>query len=205
MSTANAEDPDKAQLGIGLRLRNIRFPESLIELFVEDAAGGGSHLGIGLEFMRRKGNFELAVGLEYDGLAATDGVWIDKGDEIPTDDPDYVEFDGFGWVAADVSFIWQQQLIKQLALRYGAGIGLAAVLGDVLRTDYVCTTSETSSCGRDPNAVNDKTPEDAIPPVFPILNLLFGVQVRATDNIAINFEIGLHTLPYFGTTVGYYF
>jgi hypothetical protein len=205
VSEVNADDPNRARLGVGIRLRNIRMPESLLELFIEDVPGGGSHFGIGLELMRRKGNFELAIGLEYDPLSATEGVWIDKGDEIPTDDPDYVEFDGFGWVSADISFIWQQVLHKTVALRYGAGLGLGVILGDVLRTDFTCTSGETSSCQRDPNAVNDRTPEEAIPPVFPIVNLLFGVQVRPTDSIAINFEVGLHTLPYLGTTVGYYF
>jgi hypothetical protein len=198
-------EADKAHFGVGLRLREVFIPKGLIELFVERAAGGGNHLGYGLEVVRRKGNFEISLGFEYESLAAGDGVWIDKGDQIPTDDPDLVEFDNFGWVGADVSFIWQQELAKMVALRYGAGIGLGVILGDVLRTDYHCTTDDVNSCSNDTTGANQRTPEDAIPPVFPIINFLIGVQIRPTDNIAINIEGGLRTLPFLGTTVAYYF
>jgi hypothetical protein len=199
------EEADKPHFGVGLRLREVFIPKSLIELFVERAADGGAHLGFGLEVVRRKGNFEISLGVEYESLAAGDGVWIDKGDSIPADDPDLVEFDDFGWIGADVSFIWQQELAKMVAFRYGAGIGLGVILGDVLRTDYVCTTDDVNSCSTDPNAVNSRTPEDGVPPVFPIINFLVGFQIRPTDNIAINIEGGLRTMPFLGTTMSYYF
>jgi hypothetical protein len=199
------EEADKAHFGVGLRLRGVFLPKGLIELFVERAAGGGNHLGLGLEVVRRKGNFEISLGFEYESLAATDGVWIDKGDEIPQDDPDLVEFDNFGWYGVDVSFIWQQELAKMVALRYGAGLGIGIISGDVLRTDYRCMSDDVNSCSRDPAAQNDRTPEDGIPPVFPIINFLIGVQIRPTDNIAINLEGGIRTLPFLGSTVAYYF
>ena len=40
--------PVKPEFGVALRVRNVRVPESLIELFVEDAPKGVSQAGFGL-------------------------------------------------------------------------------------------------------------------------------------------------------------
>jgi hypothetical protein len=194
----------RTELGVGLRLRNVRIPRSLLELFVEQAAGGGSHLGIGAEFVRHKDNFEITVGIEYDSLAAGDGVWVDKGESIPQDTADRVEFDGFSWITIDAAFIWHSKVHEKVALRYGAGIGLGFIRGEVLRTDVVCTTSDPSSCRNQPGGMV-REPEDAIPPVFPVVNLLAGVQIRPVEKVAINLEVGIRTLPYLGTTITYFF
>jgi hypothetical protein len=202
VSAVNAEDPNRARYGVGVRLRNIRLPESIIELFVEDAAGGGSNFGFGIELIRRKANFELALGIEYDSLNATDGIWVDKGDELPQDEPDRLKFDGFGWIAADISFIWQQALHKMFAIRYGAGLGLGVITGKLERFDSSCTSSDTTSCS---DIGTPPTENAGIPPVFPIVNLILGVQVRPTENLFINLETGIRTVPFLGATVGYIF
>jgi hypothetical protein len=194
----------KTELGVGLRLRNVRIPNALLELFVEQAAGGGSNFGFGLEFVRHKANFEIAVGIEYESLAVGEGVWVDKGEMIPQDDADRVEFDGFGWVTVDAAFIWHTKVHEKVALRYGAGIGLGLIRGEVLRTDVVCTTSDPSSCNNQPGGMV-REPEDAIPPVFPVINLLAGAQIRPVEKIAINIEAGIRTIPYVGTTIVYFF
>jgi hypothetical protein len=204
-SAASSNEPEGARYGIGFRLRQIHLPEGLIELFVEDAAGGGVHTGIGGELIRQKGNFVITLGFEYENLSATDGVWIDKGDMIPQDEPDFVEFDNFGWYAIDATFIWQTDLHRMLSLRYGAGIGVGIITGDVLRTDFVCTDSNVDSCMESPTAVNVRTPEEDIPPVFPIVNVVVGLQLRPVGNLHINIEGGIRTLPFFGATVGYMF
>ncbi len=196
----------KVKLGVGLRLRSVFIPQGLIESFVERAPSGMSNFGYGLEFTRRKGNFEIAVGLEYEKLSLSgDGIWIDKGDQIPLDEPDLVEYDGFGWVGLDVSFIWHTKLHDKVSLRYGAGIGLGFILGDVLRTDYLCTGSTVDTCSQKPGAENIKAKDQDIPPVFPIINALFGVSIKATDQIGINLEVGMRTAFYYGTTLVFYF
>lgn len=194
----------KTELGVGLRLRNVRIPNGLLELFVERAAGGASHIGIGAEFVRHKENFEIVVGIEYDSLAAEDGVWVDKGDMIPQDDADRVEFQDFGWITIDASFIWHTPVHDKVALRYGAGVGLGFIRGEVLRTDQVCSTSDPNDCENQQGG-QVRVPEDDIPPVFPVINLLVGAQIRPVANIAINLEAGIRTVPYLGTTITYFF
>lgn len=195
-------EPD-AMWGIGVRLRQVRMPESVIELFVEDAPGGGTHVGYGFEIIRQKGNFTLSLGLEYEELSATNGIWIDKGDSIPQDPVDDVRFNNFGWVGADLSFVWQAGLIKDvLFLRYGAGLGVGLLRGEILQTDYLCTTDQTSSCTQDPNAMNINSPAN-LPPVFPIVNVVVGAQIRPVKYLAINLEGGIRTVPFIGTTVAF--
>jgi hypothetical protein len=205
---AHAEDEDElseksdVMWGVGLRLRSIFLPEPLIELFVGDAPGGGQHIGYGLEFTRQKGNFTLAFGIEYEMLNATNGIWVERGESIPQDTVDYVEFDGFNWITADLSFIWRQRLVSDVFfLHYGAGLGIGLLRGQILQTDYACANDQTDSCVQDPNAVDIDAPADT-PPVFPVVNMIVGFQIRPVKYVSINLEGGIRTVPFIGTTVG---
>lgn len=192
---------DEVRWGVGMRVRRIHLPESVLELFVADAPGGGSHTGYGLEVVRQRGNFTLALGVEMEDLAAGQGIWVDKGDTIPQDPVDYVKFDDFGWIGVDLSFLWQAGLVSDvLFLRYGAGLGLGVLRGEILQTDYTCANDNIDSCVQDPNAMNIDAPAD-LPPVFPIINMIVGAQIRPIPSIAINLEGGIRTVPFFGGTL----
>lgn len=195
---------DKTDIGVGFRLRNVRVPQGLIEVFVQRAPGGASNVGFGLEVARRKGQFEVQLGLEYEKISIDKGIWVENGDNIPADEPDYVEFDNFGWITAELSFLYHTPIIPQLSVRYGGGAGIGVLTGDVLRTDYRCTTASLDSCMESPTAENVKAPYD-LPPVMLVVNAIVGLQIRPTDEIFINVEGGLRTIPFFGTTAGYYF
>jgi hypothetical protein len=218
-STASAtEDPNATHWGVGLRLRYTFIPTSEIELFVERAEGGHHHPGFGLEAIRRKGEFEIALGVEYENLTGRPGFWIDRNNTIPTDEPDVVEFTGgdafegfgggkvpgpaFSWISFDTNFIWNSRITDLIAIRYGAGLGIGIIRGDVLRSDARCTGSDIATC--QPYNM-ERRPEGDIPAVFPVVNVLFGTQIHPVKNLAINIEAGMHTLWYFGTTVAYFF
>jgi hypothetical protein len=206
-STSEEEDwGAKPHIGGGLRIRNVIVPEGLIELFVEDVPAGSSKLGWGLEVSRRKGNFEVQFAVERDLINIKNGYWVDKGDSIPADEPDFVYFDGnFGWWTAEVTFLNHSEIIPQLAIRYGGGAGIGIVTGDVRRDDAVCTSSDYDTCTHPyPGAENQNEPY-SIPPVMLIVNAIVGVQIRPTKEIYINIEGGLRTIPFFGASAGYYF
>lgn len=195
---------DKTSIGVGLRLRNVRVPQGLIEVFVSSAPGGASNFGFGLEVARRKGQFEVQLGLEYEKISIDKGIWVENGDNIPTDEPDYVEFDNFGWVTAELSFLYHTPIIPQLSVRYGGGAGIGVLTGEIIRTDYRCVDTNPDNCQPSPTATNDHKPYD-LPPVMLVINAIVGVQIRPTEEIFINIEGGLRTIPFFGTTAGYYF
>lgn len=198
--------PDATKIGLGIRLRNVRIPKGLIEIFVDHAQDGSSNVGFGAELSRRKGDFEVQFGVEYEKIYIAPGLWVDKGDTIPTDEPDYVEFDGFSWVTAELSFMYHTPIIPQLSVRYGGGAGIGVFMGDILRTDYQCTSASLDSCRErtNPPPENNKSPYD-LPPVMLVINAVVGLQIKPTDEIFINIEGGLRTMPFFGTTAGYYF
>lgn len=203
-ATAAPATAEKSTIGLGFRLRNVRVPQGLIEIFVKQAPAGASNVGFGLEVARRKGQFEVQLGLEYEKISIDKGIWIENGDTIPADEVDYVEFDNFGWVTAELSFLYHTEIIPQLSVRYGGGAGIGVLTGDILRTDYRCATAAQDTCAESPTAVNRATPYD-LPPVMLVVNAIVGVQIKPTDEIFINIEGGLRTIPFFGTTAGYYF
>lgn len=198
------EQKEEARFGAGLRIRSVHIPRGVLELFVAKAATGVSGVGFGAELYRRKGNFELQVGFEYEGLSGDSGYWIDKGETLTSEGPDFVEFDSFGWFTMEVSFINHTPLSKYLALRYGGGAGIGILKGSIKRTDSICSANDESTCHQDPAAVNVQKPYD-LPPVFPVINAIVGMQIRPIENVVINVEGGLRTVLYFGATVGYYF
>jgi hypothetical protein len=192
---------EEARFGVGIRLRTVQIPAGLIEVFgVKKVSTSVSGVGVGLELYRRKGDFELQVGFEYEGLHGDDGYWIDSDNTV-----DFVEFEKFGWFTIEVSFFNHTRLSKYIALRYGGGAGIGILKGDVIRTDALCTDPNIdSTCRLDPAQGNDHNPYD-LPPVFPVINAVLGMQFRPIENVIINLEGGIRTAPFFGGTVGYYF
>lgn len=205
--TSSLSDAPKTDYGIGVRLRNVFIPEGLLEFFVEDAPSGISNVGFGIEGVRRKGDLEISLGIEYESLNGEDGLWIDKGDSIPQDEVDKVQYEDFAWVTVDATFIWHTRVHEMFAIRYGAGIGLGILMGDVLRTDYICPGTELAEppCYQKPNAEHIRDPEDKVPPVFPVLNAVIGAQFRPVKNISVNAEVGMRTAFYYGLTGTFFF
>jgi len=196
---------DAVRYGIALRTRLMWVPRSEIELFVKEAPSGMLKPGFGVDFVRRKGNFELVAGLGYDGIGTDDGFYLEKGDTPPAQTPDYVRFDGLGWITAEVLFMWHVPLHEMVSLRYGAGFGLGYVVGDALQTDTTCTSQFTSSCTRITGGGGQIDDPADIFPVFPVVNLRAGAQVRPTKDVAINFDLGLRTAFFFGLGAEYFF
>ncbi|HUQ03049.1 MAG TPA: hypothetical protein VM261_11190 [Kofleriaceae bacterium] len=201
---ASTLEAPKTNVGVGIRLRNVRIPKGMLEWFVEEVPGGVSNFGIGAELSRRKGEFEVQFGLEYEKLTVTPGIWIEKDKPLPGATADDVRDDGFGWVTAELSFMYHTPIVPQLAVRYGGGAGLGILMGSVRRTDQICGTSSTDSCVDDPTGENQDSPYDT-PPVMLVVNAIIGLQVRPTNEIFINIETGVRTVPFFGMTAGYYF
>jgi hypothetical protein len=200
----SAPTGEETHIGVAFRIRDVTVPKGMIQLFVDTAPGGSSQPGFGFELFRRKGNFEVQFGLEYESINVQTGIWVQKDKLPPAEEVDYVQFHNFGWVTAEVTFLNHTPITKFFALRYGGGAGIGIFKGSVNRTDYVCTDSALSTCTEKPFAANHDTPYN-LPPVFPVINAIIGVQIRPVDNFVINIETGIRTLPFFGTSIGYMF
>jgi len=218
-STETAEKP--VEYGVDLRLRQVFVPKGLLELFVEQSAGGASNTGFGVDLIRRRGNLELQLGFEFEHLKVKDGVWISSGDNVAAgDEADYLinpDGDQLGWFTIEFTFLNHAEINDKVAIRYGGGAGLGILTGDLQKYDVACqgATNDTPEPGCVPQALGGNgvdggkvagAPESYdLPPVFPVVNAIIGVQIRPVKKAVINIETGIRTIPFVGMSVGYFF
>ncbi len=222
---------DKVEYGADLRVRQVFLPSGLIGLFVNRAAGGASNTGLGVDLVRRRGNLELQLGFEFEHIALQEGVYINSGDNVPTDTADYIlspehAMSDFGWFTLEFTFMNHAPINKYVSFRYGGGAGLGILTGSVKRIDTACAGGSTND-NTDPGCVpqgytspsgkpgqGTVSPDNAgdsepnpykLPPVFPVINAIIGVQIKPTDKVVINIEGGIRTLPFIGISAGYFY
>ncbi len=218
------------EYGVGIRLRSVYVPKSVLELFVDRAADGAHNYGYGVDITRRRGDVELVLGIEYEHVNVGEGVWINKGDVVPQDSVDYIlspqsSGNNFGWFTIDFTFFHSATINKYVAFRYGAGLGLGILTGEIDHYNVVCSGPASNSSvdpgcvppeqalgghqngqGTDEDGHNFSTPvKYDTPPVFPVVNAIIGFQLRPTDKLSINIEGGIRTLPFIGTEISYFF
>jgi hypothetical protein len=194
-------------------------PKSVLELFVTRSAGGAQNYGLGLDLTRRRGKSELQLGFEYENVSVGSGVWINKGDNVATgDEADYVlspkqSGHTLGWFTFELSFLNHAEITKWLAVRYGAGIGIGVVIGELDHYNIICSNATNANpepgCvpprftgqGQYTEGVETQVAYD-LPPVFPVINAIVGLQIKPSPRLTINIEGGIRTLPFFGVSSG---
>jgi hypothetical protein len=222
---------DKVEWGADFRVRSVWVPQSIINLFVERSPGGIQNWGWGFDAVRRHGNTELQLGFEHENLPPPEGVWINKGDSVPSNSADYIlspdhapDGSSLGWYTIEFTFLNHVPINKYVSFRYGGGAGLGIVSGSLYRWDTQCAPTATNSnptpgcvpgdhvtggqgvSSSDGNGAPETTPAKYnLPPVFPVVNAIIGVQIKPTDKMVINIEGGLRTMPFFGFSAGYFF
>lgn len=221
-------DDGNVHYGIDLRLRSVHLPQTMMGWFVA-RGNGSSNIGLGIDFVRRRGNLELQFGVEYEHINLGEGVFIQNGTNVPSDTVDYILSpahapENFGWLTFEFTFLYHKPLTKYLAFRYGAGLGLGVFTGGLYRWDVQCAATATianaepgcipgdhipSGTGRtasDATGAAEATPvKYDLPPVFPVVNAIVGLQFKPHARSVVNVEIGIRTLPFFGMSAGYFF
>ncbi|HLL21767.1 MAG TPA: hypothetical protein VK427_06535 [Kofleriaceae bacterium] len=218
--TPAAEAPDEVEYGVGLRLRNVRIPQAELELFMERAPGGTSNIGIGVDLTRRRGTVELQLGFEYENVTPAEGVYIESGKNVAGgDEADFIlsperADSSLGWFTVEFTFLNHTPLNKHIALRYGGGAGIGIVTGALKRIDVACNnaTNANPEPGCVPPPMGSASPTQggtpikySLPPVFPVVNAIIGLQYKPTPKATVNFEMGLRTLLFFGLSGSYFF
>ena len=211
------------EYGVGVRLRSVWVPKSILELFVQRAAGGAQNFGFGVDLTRRRGNTELQLGFEWEHVNVGQGVWINKGDNVATgDEADYVLGPGasghqFGWFTAEFTFINHAEINKTFAIRYGVGLGIGILVGEIDHYNIICAQGSTNAMP-EPGCVAPRFNGQGaysegtetvvaydLPPVFPVVNAILGLEIRPSQNATINIEGGIRTMPFLGVSSSVFF
>jgi len=214
----------EVEYGVGVRLRSVWVPRAVLELFVDRSAGGAQNFGFGVDLTRRRGTTELQLGFEYEHVTVGEGVWINKGDNVATgDEADYVlspdsSNHSLGWFTIEFTFLNHAEINKWLSFRYGGGIGLGIITGQLDHYNVLCNGATNNDV--DPGCVPARfngaadysddpggaTPVSYnLPPVFPVVNAILGFEFKPTEKMTINVEGGLRTLPFLGVSSSYFF
>ena len=214
-----AEDPDTPYFGVGLRLRWIMIPEWFIKMFGVATARAPenesnlpliSNIGIGPEFIYRKGGLDITVAIWYAGLGWKDPISFKEksksGDswEVVTNDIQAI------LITAD--FLWSTSLKDWFAITYGVGFGLGIPWGDIIRTEATKESNGENKCteadwdvdeycnrGEQDGETYDKLK------VIPWINVLLGARFKPHRHIAIYVDGGFGLGFQIGTRAAYLF
>jgi hypothetical protein len=198
----------QAEYGIGARFRYVFMPTAVLNLFLDHSTPMASW-GIGADFIRRKGNLDIDFAIEWENISPKNGLYESQGDDpgTPGQYPDFVEFQNFALLGADASFIWHVNLFSHVQFRYGAGIGVGAVLGKIVQHKTICPAGTTDSQLENPNICTEtgQTKFAAVPPVVPIVNVQLGFRIRIVDKLSLNLEGGFRDVFFAGAGIDYFF
>jgi hypothetical protein len=217
----------EVEYGIGVRLRSVWVPKPVLELFVTRAAGGAHNYGLGVDLTRRHGTTELQLGFEFEHVNVGQGVWINKSDNVAMgDEADYVlgpdastgSGNQFGWFTMEFSFFNHAELTPWLSFRYGAGLGLGVLIGEIDHYNIVCAMGATNAnpvpgcvpdrfqgTGKYAEGQETQVKYDLGTPVFPVVNAILGLQFKPTEHTTINLEGGIRTMPFVGVSSSVFF
>lgn len=223
--------------GGALRARWITLPSWFLGMFTK-ANRALSSYGVGLEGFRRKRDAddpnrftEISLALGYQNMSPPDGNWLGKGKDAAID-TDWVQFKNFGFWTIDFSYLGRQYFNEVVGVHYGAGLGLAIIQGDVLRTSSancrsgnlsskecrplvcsngVCTETALKNSEKHDDGQSDSpaTPhrfrEGSIPAVIPLINLVAGIDFRVPSAPGLEFRVegGFYNALFLGGGVAY--
>lgn len=193
-----------AQWGLGGRIRYVTMPTLITNLFVDQSTPVHT-ASFGIELVRRKKMMDIAISIDGMPAAPQEGYWVESGGDPNGGDADYLTSDGLFLLGLDVSFIWNRPIAHNIDFRYGVGLGVGVILGDLIRTDAVCPGVGVGVEVSDRNCTHPGPgrPDEDIPPAVPIINALIGLRFQLSEEIALNVEAGFRDLFFFGLGASY--
>jgi hypothetical protein len=225
--------PDAARYGVGIRMpRWVTIPDWFLGAFLAESVPLSTFASYGLEFIRRKPGFDIVLGLSYQNMSPGDGNWLGKGKD-PSIDTDFVQFRGLSLLGVDAAFVGRRSFGPYVGLRYGAGLGLAIVRGELLRTSSAgCTAAnagDTRACRptvcRSPGGCTEpelaasegdvdggpgdpsRFAEPNVPGAVPVLNLSLGLDFHlpSLPGAEARLEGGFYNAFFLGLAFSYIF
>jgi hypothetical protein len=122
---------DVGKYQLGARVRGIFVTHAMLSPYLAGDTGSSMESwSVGLEFIYRHRSYDVVTSLDFSWLDVHDGNFLAAGHDA-TLDTHYIEFRNLSFLSADVSIIGHHKFLPWLELRYGGGLGLGWVPGDV--------------------------------------------------------------------------
>jgi hypothetical protein len=206
-AVAAATSRPTVEYALGTRLRGVFVPTWFLEAFMQHAHPLNS-IAWGAEFTRRKGNLDIVVALDvgwYGHIAPANWTGSDKDLGFPLDTY-WTEFSKLVFTSIDVNWIWHYDFTEWIALRYGGGVGLGFVSGNIYRglsgPPSGCTKAtvdDLTVCNRSYLGAPARFAEDLSSyRVLPVVSVLLGLRFRVHRHAVITLEGGFHDAFFFG-------
>jgi len=216
MDTGRAEDPDQMLHAVGARFRWIMIPTWFISMFgVDIKTDPDRHLlvskpAVGIEYVYRKGGFDITAAVWYMDLGWDGGVSFKEGGkggnswEILRNDIKAL------MISAD--FIWSTDFADWVAITYGAGLGVGIPFGDLVRTEATQASNGLVECNgpTDPDEWCNESEEydevyDLPTGIVPWINFLLGFRFKPHRHVHIHVDGGIGIGAQVGVRAGYIF
>jgi hypothetical protein len=216
---------------LGARVRGLFVTPAMMAPYLKNSTGmeGAS---FAVEYIYRYPAFDVVTSLDMSFVNPHDGNYLSNiGDHPPELDTHYTQFRNLSFLSADVSIIGHHAW-NWFELRYGAGLGLGVVFGDVLLTNNGspgCATSpgDTTQCYPLGIMLNQPDTEAKLkatetgqldtagsphrhvstdkPPVMGVLNILVGANFRVHRHGMLQVEVGFRDAIFVGVGGHYIF
>lgn len=115
---------------LGLRARWVTVPGWSLSPYTDAHTQLDGGWSIGAEYLYLMPKFDVVVSLDYSWLNPTNGNFLGKGKD-PSMDTHFLAFDKLSSLSLDVSLIGHWNLTQWLEIRFGAGLGLGVVFGQI--------------------------------------------------------------------------
>ncbi len=147
---AAPKDTSERNHAIALRARWVTVPGWTLSPYLQAHTELNDGWGLGLEYLYRHSGFDVVVSVDYTSLAARDGNFL-GGSNNPATETHFIHFDKLASLSTDVSLIGHWNLTKWMEFRFGAGLGIGYVFGDIyqITNNSGCTAenaNDTSKC-----------------------------------------------------------
>jgi hypothetical protein len=241
--TTKIEEPSTPEVGkhqLGARTRYIFCTRLMLAPYFKGDTGTElNSFSVAIEYVYRRPGHHYDVVTSVDFSAGSgfvnDGNFLSGiGDHPANQDTHYVQFQSAHFLSADVSIIGWHKFTNWLELRYGGGLGIGWITGDVKETNNNAnctdgTARDTTKCyptitgpiNGKPTAsqeaalkasetgaadvAGDPHRHSIAIPVFGVVNVLLGLRFYPIKHMAITYEIGFRDVLFTGLGIHYLF
>lgn len=211
----------KYDMEVSIRVRSVTIPKSVLDIWYFDQEDDDwayfeprpriAGTAMGLEFVVKGDSANGIFYAEYLDSAMNDGYWDDIEEPADHIDGDYLSpSKGLGIVAFGSDYAYEAHIIQVddtdgrfgLSFLVGGGLGLGVLAG---RLDRWGPDDQGNPAYK---RYLDQLPPDSdkqIPRVYPMVDVNTGLRFNFGDRAVLRLEGGLHTLLYYGTSLGVMF